>query len=113
MSTHRPATEAADRHISQSTAARARDRFERAEPADVDLTLQEIEQDEASRAPANLRKQRRMARARRVRAQRRFNRMTSRQLIAARLSTPAPSRGAVRLAARLQREAQQNQEHAA
>lgn len=94
----------AEVRISQSTAARARDRFGRAEPADVDLSLHEIEQDEATRAPANLRKQRREARARRVRAQRRFARMAARQLIAARLSTPAPSRGAVRRAERLHRE---------
>lgn len=90
--------------ISQSTARRALDRFERGEEADADLSLQEIEQDEATRAPASLRKQRRMARARRVRAQRRFNRMTARQAVAARLATPAPSRGAVRRAERLQRE---------
>lgn len=96
----------AELRISQSTAARALDRFERAEPADVDLSLQEIEQDEATRVPANLRKQRRMARARRVRAQRRFQRMTARQVVAARLDTPAPSRGAVRRAERLARETQ-------
>jgi hypothetical protein len=82
----------------------------RIEPADADLTLAEIEQDEATRQPANLRKQRRLARARRVRAQRRFNRQNARALIALRLATPAPSRRALRAADRL---TEQNQEIAA
>jgi hypothetical protein len=87
--------------ISQSTARRALLRFEQAHEADADLSLEQIEQDEATRAPANARKQRRLTRARRVRAQRRFNRTVARQLIKAHATTAAPSRGAARLAARL------------
>lgn len=104
----------ADLRVLQATAYLAAERMGRAEVDDEGLTLHDIEQDEATRRPMEARRQRRLAIARRVRNQRRFNRMVARQQVALRLATPAPSRGAVRLFERLQREALiENQEVAA
>ena len=99
-------------HVSQAAGRRAAARVDRKDKADEGLTVDEIQQDEVTRQPLNLRARKRAAYRDKVRAATRLVKHRRRVQIAVRLSTPAPSRRQQILAARLVDELLDQQEAA-